>query len=390
MLKLAGEPLADKANSHASPPIRGYVSEVDALRCLAMSGVVAQHCGLLPFGWTGVWLFYVISGFAITSSLLSSERAPHSRLFLVRNFYARRCLRIWPLYFAFVGANMVAALALGRSDVLASAPWLASFTYNFRMMVHDDHWTTIGHLWTISVEEQFYFIFPFLFAFLSRRRLAMALWICILASPLLRCLLSVWFDSFSSDNLWKAFSVYAFGPAHFDAFAAGALLALFRPFLASRLGLARVLLAMALALTLAYACIYVALNVSVAGLGKDALRNVFSGILWGQGRQIWLYSAIAGVSAALIALILAGENWLVTFCRLPLLRPIGRISYGAYIFHLPVLWLYQFLLPSHGAAFSLTHSLGKFAFGYPATLLVAYLSFRYFEMPILKLRTRFA
>ena len=147
---------------------------------------------------------------------------------------------------------------------------------------------------------------------------------------------------------------------------------------------------MAMALTLAYACIYVALNVSVAGLGKDALRNVFSGILWGQGRQIWLYSAIAGVSAALIALILAGENWLVTFCRLPLLRPIGRISYGAYIFHLPVLWLYQFLLPSHGAAFSLTHSLGKFAFGYPATLLVSYLSFRYFEMPILKLRTRFA
>ena len=126
-LKLAGEPLVDKANSHASPPIRGYVSEVDALRCLAMSGVVAQHCGLLPIGWTGVWLFYVISGFAITSSLLSSERSPHSRLFLVRNFYARRCLRIWPLYFAFVGANMVAALALGRSDVLASAPWLAFF-----------------------------------------------------------------------------------------------------------------------------------------------------------------------------------------------------------------------------------------------------------------------
>ncbi len=153
-----------------------------------MTGVVAQHCGLLPFGWTGVWLFYVISGFAITSSLLSSGRTAHSRLFIVRNFYVRRCLRIWPLYFVFVLANMIAAVIAGRECVLASAPWLATFTYNFRMMLHDDHWATIGHLWTISVEEQFYFIFPFLFAFLSRRRPAPALWICIMASPLLRFL----------------------------------------------------------------------------------------------------------------------------------------------------------------------------------------------------------
>jgi hypothetical protein len=70
----------------------GYVSEVDALRCIAMTAVVLQHCQLLPFGWTGVWLFFVISGFAITSSLLGSDRIKHSRPLLVRNFYARRCL----------------------------------------------------------------------------------------------------------------------------------------------------------------------------------------------------------------------------------------------------------------------------------------------------------
>jgi hypothetical protein len=52
----------------------GYVSEVDALRCVAMTAFVAVHCRLLPFGWAGVWLFFVISGFAITSSLLASDR----------------------------------------------------------------------------------------------------------------------------------------------------------------------------------------------------------------------------------------------------------------------------------------------------------------------------
>jgi peptidoglycan/LPS O-acetylase OafA/YrhL len=382
--------VTDKNRFSAPPATRGYVSEVDALRGLAMTGVVAQHCGLLPFGWTGVWLFYVISGFAITSSLLVSDRAPHSKLFLVRNFYVRRCLRIWPVYFLFVIGNMIAAAIAGRNDVLASAPWLATFTYNFRMMLHDDNWTTIGHLWTISVEEQFYFLFPFLFAFLSRRRLGMALWICIIFSPVLRSLLTYWFDSFSQDNLWKAFSLYAFAPAHFDAFSAGALLALYRPFLASRLRFARVILAVALCGAIAYACIYVCINVSGQGIGKDSLRNVFSGILWGQGRQIWLYSTITGLAFGLIALILAGERWLLAFCRLPLLRPIGRISYGAYIFHLPVLMLYPLLWPAHSAVFSLTHSLGKFAFGYPITLLIAFLSFRYFEKPILKLRGRFA
>jgi peptidoglycan/LPS O-acetylase OafA/YrhL len=76
--------------------------------------------------------------------------------------------------------------------------------------------------------------------------------------------------------------------------------------------------------------------------------------------------------------------------RLPLARPIGRISYGAYIYHLPVLVLYSFLWPAHSGTFSLTYSLTKFAIGYPVTLLVAYLSFRYFEKPILSLRSRFA
>src|ERR1700722_20045437 len=284
VMRLAREQASEKETVSTLPATRGYVSEVDALRGLAMTGVVAQHCHLLPFGWTGVWLFYVISGFAITSSLLSSDRTPHSRLFLVRNFYARRCLRIWPLYFLFVLANMVAAVITGHGAVLASAPWLATFTFNFRMMLHDDHWSTIGHLWTISVEEQFYFIFPFLFAFLSRRRLAVALGICVIASPLLRALLSVWFDSFSSDNLWKAFSLYAFAPAHFDAFSSGALLALFRPFLASRLPLARIFLAVALGVAIVYASVYVPLNISAGGFSQDAFRNVFSGILWGQGR----------------------------------------------------------------------------------------------------------
>jgi peptidoglycan/LPS O-acetylase OafA/YrhL len=372
------------------PPKAAYVHEIDALRCLAMTAVVLQHCGLLPFGWTGVWLFFVISGFAVTSSLLASDHRPHSKALLVRNFCVRRSLRIWPLYFSFVAANMVAAAIEGRGNVLGSGPWLFTFTYNYRMMLHNETWSTIGHLWTISVEEQFYLIFPFLFAFLAPRRLAKALWICIALSLALRVLLTYWLDSVSHDNLWKAFTVYAFAPAHFDAFSAGALLALFRSRLASRLPFARGMLVAALGAAAVYTCVYVGINSLTEGFGKDAFRNVFSGILWGQGRQIWLYCVVDGLAVGLIALVLAGEPWLLAACRLPLLQPVGRVSYGAYVFQAPVLLLYEMLWPAGHASFGLLHGLGKFAFSYPLTLLLAFLSFSYLEKPVLLLRKRFA
>lgn len=383
------EYVPSKAPHSESVGIAGYVSEVDALRCVAMTAVVATHCGILPIGWAGVWLFFVISGFAITASLLTSDCVTHQKSLLMRNFYIRRCLRIWPLYFLVVTSIMIAAVIARRGDVLEGWPWLATFTYNYYIPLHYGYWATIGHLWSISVEEQFYFIFPFLFAFLSRRRLVAALWIFIALGPVLRTLLTFWLDHLSRDDHWKDVTLLFFAPAHFDAFAAGSLLALFRSFLASRLYLARIFLAAAIGAAVVYACIFVSINAATRGFGADVFDNVFSGTPWGHSRQIWLYSIIAGTGSALIALILAGESWLMAACRLPLLRPIGRISFGAYVFHLPVLSVHNHLWPAQKPNSSLTYSLGEFVFVYPVTLLIAFLSFRYFEEPILKLRARF-
>jgi peptidoglycan/LPS O-acetylase OafA/YrhL len=365
-----------------------YIGEVDALRCLAMTAVILQHCQLLPFGWTGVWLFFVISGFAITSSLLGSGRIKHTKPVLIRNFYMRRCLRIWPVYFLLVAGNIVAATSLGKGEIISALPWLGTFTYNYRMILDGEIWPANGHLWTISVEEQFYLVFPFLFAWLSKNRLAAALAVCVALGPVLRTLLSAWFGALPWDDELKAFAVMVFAPAHFDAFSLGALLALFRPFLGLRLNLARLLFASAFAAALVYACIYLTINAASSGFNGEAFRCIYSGILWGEGRQIWVYSAVTGLSAALIALILAGEGWLCRLCNLPLLQPIGRISYGGYVYHAPVLMLHHALFGGAGAS-SLAFSLGKFAFAYPLTLAIAFLSYRYFEAPILKLRTHF-
>src|SRR5689334_16369815 len=396
---------ANNKAAHSTLPAAnvGYVSEVDALRCVAMTAVVAQHSGmtdLARLGWAGVWLFYVISGFAITSSLLASDGMLHPKSFLLRNFYARRCLRIWPVYFLIVAPTLIAAAIAGHSDVLVRGPWLLTFTYNYFNMFHFGSWYSswnwFGHLWTVSVEQQFYLVFPFLFAFLSRRQLVAALWICIAMSPVLRALLTLWLNHLPwADDEFKFATVYLFAPAHFDAFAAGSLLALFRPFLAGRLYLARVFLAVALGAAAVYTCVYLGISLATLGFQRAAFDGVIFGTMWGQGRQIWIYSVVVALASTLIMLILAGEGWLLRVCRLPLLRPIGRISYGAYVYHLPVLYLHDLLWPHTGAepmytVHHLTYQLGKFGFGYLVTLLIAFLSFRFMEEPILRLRARFS
>jgi hypothetical protein len=118
----------------------GYVSEVDVLRALAMTAVFAKHCNLMPFGWAGVWLFFVISGFAITSSLLGSARFGESKALLLRNFYILRCLRIWPIYFLIITGSMIAAALARNREAFGHWPWLATFTYNYLPVMHRDLW----------------------------------------------------------------------------------------------------------------------------------------------------------------------------------------------------------------------------------------------------------
>jgi peptidoglycan/LPS O-acetylase OafA/YrhL len=364
-----------------------YVGEIDALRAVAVTMVFALHCGLFDQGWTGVWLFFVISGFAITSSLVVSDHIEPSRPQLLRNFFARRCLRIWPLYFVFVAVNMIAAAVAGRGDVLESGQWLATFTYNYRMILHPETWPTIPHLWTISIEQQFYLLFPLLFAFLSRRWLFIALWSCIILAPALRAALVWWLQPQPWNDTDKFLFIYFFAPAHFDAFAAGALIALARPYFEFRWDNARFLLLLSVCAALTYSAIYWIIDTNTTGLP----RCLFCYWIWGEGRQIWVYSIIVALSASGIALILAGEGWLIKACRFPLLQPIGRISYGAYVYHVAVLILIDTLLltPETRKIFWIA-SVGKFAVGYPLTLLIAFMSYRYLEAPILRLRKRFA
>lgn len=159
--------------------------ELDGVRGLAVSLVFFHHCFpdkavqgrfLWPFsmsGWVGVSLFFALSGFLITRILLGSSDKPGRYAI----FYGKRTLRIFPLYFFVLGLFTLTALLLpaarGLTEGLAPALYYWTYTFNVYLTVHNG-WPSnelFNHFWSLSVEEQFYLIWPFIVFNTPRARL---------------------------------------------------------------------------------------------------------------------------------------------------------------------------------------------------------------------------
>lgn len=172
-----------------------YIPALDGLRALAVMAVLLYHSGIgwLPGGFLGVEVFFVISGYLITSMLLG-ERQASGRVSL-RMFWARRARRLLPAVFALVLAvltysaiflpNEVAEL---RWDALAAAGYVSNW---YQILHNESYFESLGrpsllrHLWSLAVEEQFYVVWPVFFALVLgqiRRRYAIASVIALAAA----------------------------------------------------------------------------------------------------------------------------------------------------------------------------------------------------------------
>ena len=214
--------------SAATLNFRGHIRELDGLRALAVTLVLLNHFGpvqrygspiqKLEFvGWMGVDLFFVLSGFLITGILLDARGKEH----YYRNFYIRRTLRIFPLYYTMMivasaiylwhsGNRHLYVSIVGRYFFYAGNLWLTSGPFFPIFLIP---------LWSLQVEEQFYLVFPYLIRTLKPGRLfQMLLWIVILSGPLR--LASYWWLPFRH-NLQ-----YFVTPFRLDALALGALIAI--------------------------------------------------------------------------------------------------------------------------------------------------------------------
>jgi peptidoglycan/LPS O-acetylase OafA/YrhL len=154
---------------------------------LAPSGVLHVLPILANAGWIGVQLFFALSGFLITAGLLDTQRSSH----YFRNFYAKRALRILPLYYTV----LFMLLVLLPRVVTLHAPFSAD--HQWPLWLFTANWTAslpygFAHFWSLAVEEQFYLLWPLVVCALSPRRL-LTVCLCIAAGALLlRCALAAW------------------------------------------------------------------------------------------------------------------------------------------------------------------------------------------------------
>ncbi len=201
--------------SPAAAPETGRMGEINSLRALAMTAVIAQHCKILPFGWMGVWLFFVISGFVVTSSLMATPVSKGANL--LKPFYLRRAARILPIYIVYVIIGFViSGIYIGYLEwkpLLSLLLFYNNFQSAFSLGTFKHF--PVGHLWTISVEMQFYLFFGLAFAFLGRRSLVMILMSFLILAPLFRYIGGSWLTDQGMSPLNAAFAIYSFSIMHF-------------------------------------------------------------------------------------------------------------------------------------------------------------------------------
>src|SRR5215218_136502 len=188
----------------------GYRPQLDALRFFAIAGVLVAHNldpGQAPwifsrfdYAETGVRLFFVLSGFLITGILLgereAADAAPHRRISAIRRFYARRFLRIFPIYYLTLAVVLVTAVSPARRIW----PWLFTYTTNIYAWHRLDWPGPVGHLWTLAVEEQFYLVWPWFLLFVPRKWILPFLVGLIALAPLYRLFASFHYSADASDE----------------------------------------------------------------------------------------------------------------------------------------------------------------------------------------------
>jgi peptidoglycan/LPS O-acetylase OafA/YrhL len=354
--------------------IRQRVSELDGLRGIAILLVLALHFtpatlpaflqSLLQLGWTGVDLFFVLSGYLITGILLDSA----GRRDWYRNFVVRRSLRIFPAYYVSLAVCCVVTyppIPHPLAFLRAGGWWYVIWLGNVKVLL-DSAWpglTVLTPLWSLQLEEQFYLSFPWLVRALPRKTLAKALAAAIVAALALRVILTLAIPR-------NAFAVYTLMPCRMDALAMGGLIAIARRdwphWLQGRwIGW----------LTLAAAAVFagiVPLDSSVSS--------------WPVGMQTFGYTALDLTFAGILTMLVGWRQpWLLKLCRLRLLVWLGTISYGLYLFHIPAQIVGRRLTALAGVPPS---GLAESFISLALAIVSAWFSWTFFESRILKLRDR--
>ena len=359
---------------------RGRIVELDGLRAFAILPVLVFHLGptqgplagvqpLSKLGWMGVDLFFVLSGFLITSILVGSAGKPN----YYRNFIARRALRILPLYYGCVVVFTIMTYYASDGEAWKSFArwggpgWFLCYVGNIRAaMLNELPVAALGFvpLWSVQVEEQFYLLYPVLVALCSFRTLRRVLAGCVVAALVLRSFTLIQFPV--SGEVAR----FVLMPLRMDALALGGLVAL-----ANREGRLRSYK------TLCRWCLLGG-GVALCCIIVFAGPTQFSAAMQSIG-----YTLIAAVFASVLVLVLVAEKKRPAILRWAPLVYTGQIAYGLYILHTPAQWIVrtaasQVVQCERGGTL-------HFLLAMSASYVAAAISWKFFESRILALKERF-
>jgi peptidoglycan/LPS O-acetylase OafA/YrhL len=319
------------------------VPELDGIRGLAILLVLFFHIlrraanltnndllhsitDIARIGWIGVDIFFVLSGFLITSILLKTKEQPG----YFKKFYVRRILRIFPLYYIVIVGLLFFLPALDP-DLAISTQAVWPF-----FILHQQNWLYIvepfpsGFLvvtWSLAIEEQFYLIWPAIVKFFNKRQLVFAGVGIILFSLLVRIILMIF-----AIGLFPVKGFLYYGTVtRFEALAAGALVAIafqsseWKSLLGRHAKLVFIL--------------------SILGFAAVLFRSSFSPVSNNSNLTIWGYTLLALIGSTLIIMVSTQpeNSWIRLAFRNKILSFFGKYSYAIYLLHMPillVLWNY--------------------------------------------------
>jgi len=390
---------ARAAAAHQPAPAKArtphHQPELDGIRGLAILAVLLSHAagilGVLPHrmphpawtpiaafvlvpGWGGVDLFFTLSGFLITGILLRARKRPT----YFRPFYARRVLRIFPIYYLFLTVTLIAGhiwLRFGEQLPAGTAARVSYFLYLQNWPVFWPNWVGLtsiwGSFWSLAVEEQFYLVWPTIVRLLSVRTM---LGICAFGFALgipLRYFLIQHFTGISG-------GIIHFPLSRLDGLFVGAACALYRE-------------QRGRPVPLRWAA--VSFTAGAAMFGFIAVFHVREMV--GLGMHICTF----GITAyALMAggLVAASQHPVARLQKILTLRPLllaGRYSYGMYVYHLVIYLGFEALArrisPATNGEFTFFPALGYMAIAVLATTAFAAFSFHFFEKKFLEMKRFF-
>ncbi len=379
----------------ASSPIdlRGHLPVLDGVRGLAVTMVLVFHfvgqmlvtnsaeravVAVTKYGLLGVDLFFVLSGFLITGLLYEAQGKPY----YFRNFYMRRLLRIFPLYYGVLALLFWVVPLLPPFQgptldfLLQRQAWAWLYGVNIYLAGHEEwSFSYLNHFWSLSVEEHFYLFWPFVVLMLARRPraligISLAISIGAMLARVIAILLGV-----------DVFTTVVLTPFKLDGLALGAFLAVMvrQPGGLDRLvrALPRVVAASGalLAVTFVWTALVSRNELELVGSVRAALF------------QILLACLLVG------ALIAPKQSRISRFFSSRVMVFLGTYSYGLYVYH----HFISYYMVSNRTEVELGHWLGSHGLavtlqavlGMGMSLALAYLSYEYFEKRFLRLKHRF-